>query len=102
MILRYLWKRTLIVDNLYIFLAQFFSVFALVMSSKLLRDDRWILAMANSWLISLTSFIYVYLASKTGEPVVLFFWSALGGSLGCGVSHHFYTKLIRKNKCTIE
>jgi len=26
-------------DNLLVFIAQFFSVFALVMSSKLLRDD---------------------------------------------------------------
>lgn len=83
-------------DNLLIFFAQFFSVFALVMSSKLLRDDRWVLAMINSWLISITSFTFVYLTSNTESPIQLFFWSALGGSLGCGVSHHFYTKFIMK------
>ena len=83
-------------DNLLVFIAQFFSVFTLVMSSKLLRDDRWVLAMANSWIISVTNFTFIYLASKTINPYELFFWSALGGSLGCGFSHHFYTKFIMK------
>jgi len=85
-------------DNLLIFVAQFFSVFALVMSSKLLRDDRGKLAMINSWLISLTGVIFVYLAGRTEDPVTLFFWSGLGGSLGCGASHHFYTKVIMKER----
>lgn len=85
-------------QELILFVAQFFSVFALVMSSKLLRDDRWILAMGNSWLISLTQFLFVYVVSKTEDPTSAFFWSALGGSLGCGASHLFYTKYIMKKR----
>lgn len=81
---------------LVLFLAQFFQVFALVMSSKLLRDDRWILAMCNSWLISITQFIFVYIVAQTNDPITTFFIAALGGSLGCGASHHFYTRIIMK------
>ena len=50
-----------------IFIAQFFQVFALVMSSKLLRDDRWKLAMINSWLISLTQFTFVWVVANAAE-----------------------------------
>lgn len=88
-------------EYLLIFVAQFFSVFALVMSSKLLRDDRWVLAMINSWLISLTGFLFAYFISRTENPVDLFFWSGLGGSLGCGASHHFYTKYIMKRRSNV-
>ena len=92
----------MLVDNLLIFTAQFFSVFALVMSSKLLRDDRWVLAMGNSWLISLTGFLFAYFVARTEDPVDLFFWAALGGSLGCGCSHHFYTKFIMKERSNVS
>ena len=85
------------IDYLIIFTAQFFSVFALVMGSKLLRDDRWILAMLNSWLISITQFMFVYLVAKSSNDIyVMFFWSAMGGSLGCGISHLVYTRYIFK------
>lgn len=87
-------------EGLTILLAQFFSVFALVMSNKLLRDDRWVLAMANSWLISLTQFLFVYLISRVPDPTELFFYAAAGGSLGCGVSHLFYTRFIYKKENT--
>jgi hypothetical protein len=83
-------------EGLTIFTAQFFSVFTLVMGSKLLRDDRWILAMINSWMISVTQFLFVYLVSKSADPLALFFWSATGGSLGCGISHLTYTRWILK------
>jgi hypothetical protein len=83
-------------EGLTIFAAQFFSVFALVMGSKLLRDDRWVLAMMNSWLISITQFLFVYLVSKSADPWALFFWSGAGGSLGCGMSHLTYTRWILK------
>lgn len=86
------------IDLIYIFLAQFASVFALVMSSKLLRDDRWVLAMANSWLISLTQFIFVIIVAKASDPYETFFYAALGGSLGCGLSHLFYTRFIFREK----
>lgn len=81
-----------------VFLAQFASVFALVMNSKLLRDDRWVLAMCNSWLISATSFVFIYVTAKTDDPLLLFLFAAAGGSLGCGLSHHAYTKWIFKEK----
>lgn len=77
-----------------VFLAQFAAVFALVMNSKLLRDDRWVVAMANSWLISITQFIFVWVVANTDDPYNTFFWSALGGSLGCGCSHLVYTRYI--------
>lgn len=78
--------------------AQFFSVFALVMNSKLLRDDRWVLAMVNSWLISLTQFVLIYVIANTEDPLHTFLAAAFGGSLGCGTSHLFYTKYIYKEK----
>ena len=81
-----------------VFAAQFSSVFALVMNSKLLRDDRWILAMANSLLISLTQFIFVWVVSSTDDPMGTFLAAAVGGSMGCGASHIFYTRYIFKGK----
>ena len=81
-----------------VFAAQFASVFALVLNSKLLRDDRWVLAMTNSMLISLTQFIFVWVVSNTDDPVGTFFAAAVGGSIGCGVSHLFYTRYIFKGK----
>lgn len=81
---------------LVVFLAQFFQVFFLVMSSKLLRDDRWQLAMVNSLLISATQFTFIYVVANGSDPVGTFIAAAIGGSLGCGASHHFYTRLIMK------
>lgn len=81
-----------------VFFAQFASVFSLVLNSKLLRDDRWVLAMTNSLLISLTQFIFVWVVSTTDDPVGTFFAAAFGGSLGCGVSHLFYTRYIFRRK----
>lgn len=77
-------------------IAQFGAVFALVMNSKLLRDDRWILAMLNSWFISITQFVFIYVVANTDSPIATFFCAAIGGSLGCGASHLFYTKWIMK------
>ncbi len=79
-------------------LSQFFAVFALVMSSKLLRDDRWVLAMLNSWLISATQFAFIWVVANTDDPTSTFLVAAIGGSLGCGASHHVYTRLLYKRK----
>jgi hypothetical protein len=76
---------------LLVFVAQFASVFCLVMNSKLLRDDRWVLAMCNSWLISLTQFVFVWVVASTSAPLLTFVFAAAGGSLGCGASHLIYT-----------
>ena len=81
---------------LIVFIAQFASVLALVFNSKFLRDDRWILAMCNSWLISLTQFVFVWVVSQTDQPVMTFFAAALGGSLGCGCGHLMYTRYLMK------
>lgn len=81
-----------------IFIAQFVAVFALVMNSKLLRDDRWVLAMMNSYLISLTQFVFIYAVANSGEPLMVLLVSSIGGSLGCGVSHLLYTRYIFKEK----
>lgn len=81
-----------------VFAAQFSAVFCLVMNSKLLRDDRWKLAMCNSWLISITQFIFIWVVANTTMPVATFFAAAAGGSLGCGASHLFYTKFIWRMK----
>lgn len=77
-------------------IAQFSSVFALVMGSKLLRDDRWQLAMLNSWLISATQFVFVIVVSSTDQPLATFLFAAWGGSLGCGASHLVYTRHIMR------
>ena len=86
---------------LMIFVAQFFAVFFLVMNSKLLRDDRWKIAMGNSWFISLTQYTVTAVIAASvvagGAQVPTFLWMALGGSLGCGASHLFYTRWIMKN-----
>lgn len=77
-----------------VFLSQFAAVFCLVMNSKLLRDDRWQLAMLNSWMISITQFTFIYVVAHTDNPTSTFFAAAMGGSLGCGASHLFYTKYL--------
>ncbi len=82
------------IDLIIVGIAQFCAVFALVMNSKLLRDDRWVLAMLNSWFISVTQFIFIYVVARTEAPVATFFCAALGGSLGCGASHLFYTHFL--------
>ena len=82
------------IDLVIVWAAQFCAVFALVMNSKLLRDDRWVLAMTNSWFISVTQFIFIYVVARTDAPVATFFCAAVGGSLGCGASHLFYTKYL--------
>lgn len=79
-----------------VFIAQFCAVGALVMNSKLLRDDRWVLAMLNSWFISLTQFIFIFVVSRTDDPFGTFMFAALGGSLGCGFAHIIYTRYIMK------
>lgn len=84
--------------TLLVFLSQLASVLALVLNSKLLRDDRWQLAMINSWLISLTQFLFVWVTANTDNPMAIFFAAGLGGSLGCGAGHLIYTRfLCRKN-----
>lgn len=87
-----------IIDLLLIGFAQFASVFSLVLNSKLLRDDRWILAMANSWMISATQFTFVWVVSQTQEHdrLLTFIAAAFGGSVGCAIGHLFYThKVLR-------
>ena len=81
---------------LVLFIAQFAQIFVLAMTSKLMRDDRWILAMLNSWIIGVTQFAFVYIVAQTPDPLITFFVSASGASLGCGASHHFYTRIIMK------
>lgn len=83
---------------LLVLFAQFGAVFALVMNSKLLRDDRWVLAMLNSWIISITQFTFVWVVANSNDPVATFFAAASGGSLGCGASHLFYTRFIFKKR----
>ena len=73
-----------------VFFSQLAQVFTLVTGSKLLRDDRWELAMANSLLITLTQFIFVK-AVSTQSPEVVVLAAGFGGAVGCGLSHHFYT-----------
>ena len=81
-----------------VFVAQFCAVFALVMNSKLLRDDRWELAMLNSFIISITQFTFIWVVANTGDVVNTFMFAAVGGSLGCGASHLFYTRWIMRTK----
>ncbi len=79
-----------------VFVAQFCSVFALVMNSKLLRDDRWVLAMLNSYMISITQFTFIWVVAHTDSVGPTFWAAAIGGSLACGTSHNLYTKWIMK------
>ena len=81
-----------------VFFAQLGAVSALVMNSKLLRDDRWILAMLNSWVISITQYAFIYIVAHSDNPVGTFFFAATGGSLGCGIAHLFYTRYLYKGK----
>lgn len=73
-----------------VFSAQFFSVFFLVTSSKLNRDDRWKEAAINSWFITATQVVFVGAVSNTAEPLPLFVAAGLGGSLAVVAAHFVY------------
>lgn len=84
-------------ELLLLFGSQFASVFAMVFSSKLLRDDKWKLAMVNSYLITITQLIFVHIVSTSDFGwTILLLVGGTGGSLGCGLSHFIYTKHLLK------
>ena len=86
-------------ELLLLFFAQFGSVFVMVMSSKLLRDDRVYLAMLNSFLITAGQLVFVeVIANSNLNTYAMFTVGGLGGSLGVGFSHWVYTKHIFKEK----
>lgn len=84
---------------LWLFLSQFVSVFVMVMNSKLLRDDKWLLAMINSYLITLSQLVFVWIvANGDFSMAMLFFIGGTGGSIGCGLSHFVYTRWLIKRR----
>lgn len=86
-------------DLFYLFLSQFGAVQVMILSSKLIQNDRVLLAMLNSWLITLTQFAFVYIitTSTYSVPEKIFF-SGLGGSLGVGSGWWIYNKFLHKEK----
>jgi len=82
------------IDYFLLFFCQYLVVFFLVMNSKLIRDDRWIIAMVNSLFISASQFTAIYLVANTSEGVGVYICGAIGASLGVASSHLFYTRYI--------
>jgi len=85
-------------EYMILFTAQFFVVFALVMNSKFIRDDRWVLAMINSWFISGSQFASIYFVANNTSGIGVLIAGAAGASLGVASSHLFYTRFLFKEK----
>ena len=83
------------ISLLLISLAQFLNVFSLVLNSKLLRDDKRYLAMANSIVISASQLFVIYAFTGSSDKYITFVFAAVGGSLGVGYADYLYTKFIQ-------
>lgn len=83
-----------------LFFSQFALIFSLVFSSKCLRDDKWVLAMITSYVITACNMLFLHVMQESVYSLyVLLLVGGTGSSLGCGASHWFYTKfLIRVKK----
>lgn len=86
-------------DLVLLFGGQFASVFAMVFSSKLLRDDRVYMAMINSYLITATQLAFVHIISTSDFSwYLLLCVGGAGGSLGVFFSHHTYLRMENRSK----
>jgi hypothetical protein len=74
----------------FLFLASFFNVFLLGLSSQFVRDQRVALCFTVSWFISASQFIYTRVTSGTESPLLAFIVSGFGGSMGIVASIYFY------------
>ena len=84
-------------EMLYLFISQFFAIQLLILNSKLIQNNRVYLAMVNSWLITLTQTIFIYLVANSEiSPMLKFFVSGLGASLGCGAGYYLYKRFIHR------
>jgi len=75
----------------------FFAVFLLGLNSKMMRDDRLLLAMLISWFICIAQYTLTWaivFADLSVSEYILF--SGAGGSLGIGASQPFYNWLVSK------
>jgi hypothetical protein len=83
---------------LLVFCAAFCSVFFLGLNSKLLRDDRIVLAFFGSWCITLSQYAMTWAVFSAGLSVTSYLVSAgFGGSIGITLSQYFYRWLDEKH-----
>jgi hypothetical protein len=73
-----------------LFFASLFNVFLLGLSSQIVRDQRVVAAFLISWCISTAQFLYTRYVSAADDPLVAFFASGAGGSIGIVASIYFY------------
>lgn len=73
-----------------LFLASFFNVFLLGLSSQIVRDQRVAAAFSISWCISSAQFLYTRYVTSTDDPLTAFLASGAGGSIGIVASIYFY------------
>ena len=82
-----------------VFLAAFTSVFALGLSSKLIRDDKIAASAAVSWLITLSQYAMTWAVFEAGlSPSEYLLVAGAGGSLGITTVQYFYLWLQRRMK----
>ena len=84
------------IQLLLMFLASFFNVFLLGLSSQFVRDQAIALAFTISWGITAAQFIFSRVAAHSAEPWAAYLASGLGGSVGIACSILAYRWLQRR------
>lgn len=86
------------VDIILVFISSLVNVFFLILSSRMGRDNKWIQQMFVSFGISAAQFIFVLVVARSDNPYMVLISSSIGGSIGVGLSHHFYIYLSSRGK----
>jgi hypothetical protein len=84
------------IDYLLMFWSSFFVVFLLGIQSKNVMQSRYVAAVATSFGISVSNFLFAKYASVGG--VLEFFTCAVGGCIGIACSIWFYDNVLRRNR----
>jgi len=86
------------IQLLLMFLASFFNVFLLGLSSQFVRDQAIAQPFTISWGITAAQFIFYRVAAHSAEPWAAYLASGLGGSVGIVCSILAYRWLQRRRK----
>ena len=82
-----------------VFIAAFTSVFALGLSSKLIRDDKIAASAAVSWAITLSQYAMTWAVFEAGLDAAEYLLVAgAGGSIGITTVQYFYLWIQRRGQ----